>query len=100
MLDESEPSLESLDSYDIARQRGYESADLAAALTAFREARAVTVERLRSLTDAQLMRAGEFAEYGRLTLQALIHYLHSHDQQHLAGLQWLAGKIASQSEMR
>jgi hypothetical protein len=37
----------------------------------------------------------KFAEYGRLTLRALIHYLRSHDQQHLAGIQFLAGKIAS-----
>ena len=29
------------------------------------------------------------------TLRALVHYLRSHDQQHLAGIQWLAGKIAS-----
>ena len=95
LLDESDPALESLDSYEIARQRAYESADLGAALDAFRGARALTVERLRSLDDAQLARTGEFAEYGRLTLRALVHYLRSHDQQHLAGIQWLAGKIAS-----
>ncbi len=95
MLDESNPSLESLDSYEIAREGRYESADLEAALAAFRSARAVTVARLRSVSDVQLARAGEFAEYGRLTLRALIHYLRSHDQQHLAGIQWLAGKIAS-----
>lgn len=47
------------------------------------------------MNDAQLVRTGEFAEYGRLTLRALVHYLRSHDQQHLAGIQWLAGKIAS-----
>jgi len=95
MLDETNPSLESLDSYEMERERRYESADLDAALGAFRSARAVTVRQLRSLSDAQLARTGEFAEYGRLTLRALIHYLRSHDQQHLAGMQWLAGKIAS-----
>jgi hypothetical protein len=26
-------------------------------------------------------------------LRALVHYLCSHDQQHLAGLQWLLGKV-------
>jgi hypothetical protein len=95
MLDESNPSLESLDSHAIARERRYESAELGAALDAFRDARALTVGQLRGLGDAQLARTGEFAEYGRLTLRALIHYLRSHDQQHLAGIQWLAGKIAS-----
>lgn len=85
----------SRDGYEIARERRYESADLAAALSGFRNARAVTVERLRRVGDAELARAGEFAEYGRLTLRALIHYLRSHDLQHLAGVQWLAGKIDS-----
>ncbi len=95
MLDESNPLLESLDSYEMARERHYESADPEAALAAFREARAVTIKQLRSVSDAQLARTGEFAEYGRVTLRALIHYLRSHDQQHLAGIQWLAGKITS-----
>jgi hypothetical protein len=34
-----------------------------------------------------------FEGYGPVTLRALVHYLCSHDQQHLAGLQWLLGKI-------
>ena len=95
LLDEANPSLASLDGYEIARERRYEFADLGAALAGFREARGVTVERLGRLSDAQLARAGDFTEYGRLTLRALVHYLRSHDQQHLAGIQWLAGKIAS-----
>lgn len=95
MLDETEPALESLDSYALARERRYDAADLDAAVAAFRHARAVTVERLRGVSAAQLARTGEFAEYGRLNLRALVHYLRSHDQQHLAGIQWLAGKIES-----
>ncbi len=95
MLDESNPSLESLDSYEIAQERRYGSDNLETALEAFRSARQATVEQLQNLTDAQLARTGEFAEYGRLTLRSLVHYLRSHDQQHLAGIQWLAGKIAS-----
>ena len=43
---------------------------------------------------AQLERAAVFEGYGPVTLRALVHYLCSHDQQHLAGLQWLLGKIA------
>jgi len=95
MLEESNPSLVSLDSYEIARERNYGSEDGEAAFAAFREARARTVEQLRSLRDQDLNKTGEFAEYGRLTLRALIHYLRSHDQQHLAGIQWLAGKASS-----
>jgi hypothetical protein len=96
MLDEPDPMLVSLDGYEIARERAYEQADAEAALAAFAAARAETVARLRPLDDARLDRAGDFAEYGRLTLRALVHYLRSHDQQHLAGLHFLAGKIASE----
>ena len=95
MLEESNPSLVSLDSYEIARERNYGSEDGAAALAAFRDARARTVDRLRSIGEQDLTRTGEFAEYGRLSLRSLIHYLRSHDQQHLAGIQWLAGKASS-----
>jgi hypothetical protein len=97
LLDEAGPSLVSLDGYEIARERRYDAADLPAVLGEFREARAETVQRLRGLSEAQLARSGDFAEYGRLTLRALIHYLRSHDQQHLAGLHWLAGKAASEA---
>lgn len=95
MLNEVDPFLESLDSYKMAREQRYDATDLDTALGAFREARSATLQQLRSLSDAQLARTGEFAEYGRLSLRALVHYLRSHDQQHLAGIQWLAGKIAS-----
>jgi hypothetical protein len=100
MLDESNPSLLSLDGYEMARERRYATADIDDALAAFRRGRETTLARLRGLSDAQLTRAGEFAEYGRLTLRALVHYLRSHDQQHLAGIQWLAGKIASDVSSR
>jgi len=100
LLSEWNPSLVSLDGYAIARDRRYESADLREALSDFREARGATLERLGALDEPALERAGEFAEYGRLTLRALIHYLRSHDQQHLACLQWLAGKIASEPRPR
>jgi hypothetical protein len=95
MLHEENPSLVSIDGDELAKTRKYEQAAVEDALAAFRAARTETVERLRGLTDAQLAREGFFAEYGPLTLRGLVHYLRSHDQQHLAGIQWLAGKIAS-----
>jgi hypothetical protein len=95
MIDEPNPSLLSLDSYEIASERRYETEDLGEALAAFRRAREVTVTKLCGVSEGQLARAGDFAEYGRLTLRALIHYLRSHDQQHLAGIHFVAGKIAS-----
>jgi hypothetical protein len=95
MIEEERPSLVSLDGYELARERRYDDADLEEALAAFRAARGRTLDTLRALTDAQLERAGDFAEYGGLTLRALLHYLRSHDQQHLAGLHWLLGRVAS-----
>ena len=97
MLEEENPSLVSIDGDQLAKERRYERADLGDALRAFRAARAATIERLRALDEVQLARPGFFAEYGPLTLRALVHYLRSHDQQHLAGIQWLAGKIASEA---
>ncbi len=95
MLNEVEPCLASLDSYKIARERRYEATDLQVTLKEFRHARSTTFEQVRGLSDVQLARAGEFAQYGRLSLRAVVHYLRCHDQQHLAGIHWLAGRIAS-----
>jgi hypothetical protein len=95
LLEEEAPSLVSIDGSELARQRRYAEADLAAALAAFRAAREQTVARVRGLSDVELQRAGDFAEYGRVTLLSLLHYLRSHDQQHLACLEWLLGKRAA-----
>jgi len=95
MLEEENPSLVSIDGYELAKERRYEAANVDEALSTFRTARAATIAHLRGVDESQLSREGFFAEYGPLTLRALVHYLRSHDQQHLAGIQWLAGKIAS-----
>ena len=97
VLEEENPSLLSIDGFELAKERRYCEADLVAALTAFRDARLKTVEMVRSLSDAQLARPGTFAEYGGVNVRALLHYLSSHDLQHLACLRWLAGKWASQN---
>jgi hypothetical protein len=97
MLDEEHPDLLSLDSYEIARAKGYLQADPHAALADFRRAREATIELVRTISPQQFERVGTFAEYGQLTLGGLIHYLCSHDQQHLACMQWLLGKIESDS---
>lgn len=92
-LEEQHPVLASIDSEPLAVARGYGSADAKAVLAEFRAARARTMEILSGLGDAQLARTAVFEGYGPLTMRSLVHYLCSHDQQHLAGLQWLAGKI-------
>lgn len=92
-LAESHPTLASIDSEPLAIERNYGAADAAQVLADFRMARIQTMEIISSLSDAQLARTAVFEGYGPLTMRSLIHYLCSHDQQHLAGLQWLAGKI-------
>ncbi len=91
-LRESNPTLASIDTDALARERSYATDDPAAALAAFREARAKTIALLASLAPPQFDRIATFEGYGPLTLLSLVHYLCSHDQQHLAGLQWLPGK--------
>jgi hypothetical protein len=93
LIEEESPSLVSLDGYEMARERRYADASWTQAAEEFRTARAQTVATIRGLTDAQLARTGTFAEYGELTLRGLLHYLRSHDQQHLACLHWLLGKM-------
>jgi thioester reductase-like protein len=93
LLDETGPSLVSLDGYAMASDRRYGEASWTEAAEEFRTARAQTVATIRGLTDPQLARTGTFAEYGELTLRGLLHYLRSHDQQHLACLHWLLGKM-------
>ncbi|WP_211451533.1 DinB family protein [Collimonas antrihumi] len=92
-LDEVDPLLVSIDSDALASERGYAAANPVTVFTAFRAARAKTVELLSNLNPEQFKRSAEFEGYGPVTLRGLVHHLCSHDQQHLAGLQWLLGKI-------
>lgn len=94
-LTESNPILAALDTEALARERCYATADADAAFSIFRAARAKTVALIASLTPQQLDRSAMFEGYGPVSLRSLVHYLCSHDQQHLAGLQWLLGKMKS-----
>jgi hypothetical protein len=92
-LDEHAPLLPSIDSEAVAKARDYGNADVTRVFAEFRAARAKTLSLLRNLEDAQFARPAVFEGYGPVTLRGLTHYLCSHDQQHLSGLQWLLGKI-------
>lgn len=92
-LSETNPSLESLDTYALAKDCAYASQSAELALSEFREARSKTLALIAGLGPDQLVRTAEFEGYGQVSLQSLVHYLCSHDQQHLAGLQWLLGMI-------
>jgi hypothetical protein len=92
-LEEQAPLLPSIDSEQVAKQRDYGRADAALVFAQFRAARADTLAMLRTLSPADLERPAVFEGYGPVSMRGLIHYLCSHDQQHLSGLQWLLGKI-------
>ena len=92
-LSEHSPLLPSIDSEAVAKTRNYGNADSAIVFAEFRAARVKTLSLLRSLEDSQFARPAMFEGYGPVTLRGLTHYLCSHDQQHLSGLQWLLGKI-------
>ena len=92
-LDESAPVLASIDSLAVAQQRAYADELPGEVLARFRTARAQTLQLLAGVSAAQWSRTASFEGYGPVTLRGLVHYLCSHDQQHLAGLQWLLGKI-------
>ncbi|HEX3396563.1 MAG TPA: DinB family protein, partial [Steroidobacteraceae bacterium] len=93
-LEESNPLLASLDGELLARERSYATADTAAAVAEFRDARGKTIALISHLTPHQLARAAEFEGHS-VTLRGLVHNLCSHDQQHLAGLQWLLARMAA-----
>jgi hypothetical protein len=92
-LTEACPTLPSLDTYRLAKERAYSTANASDALAEFRAARRRTVDVIAALDAAELERRAVFEGYGSVTVRGLIHYLCSHDQQHLAGLQWLLGKM-------
>jgi hypothetical protein len=94
-LDESSPLLPFIDSETVTKARNYASYDPSRVFAEFRSARARTLELLHGLTEEQLARPAVFEGYGAVSLRGLVHYLCSHDQQHLAGLQWLLGKLAT-----
>ena len=100
-LHEINPTLASIDSEALAEERSYATSSASEAFAVFRAARAKTVQLISELSPEQFMRTAVFEGYGLLSLCSLVHYLCSHDQQHLAGLQWLLGKIeASRVQVR
>jgi hypothetical protein len=92
-LSEECPALASIDGESLAKTRCYANSKGEEVLASFRAERARTVEFLSELSVKQLARTATFEGYGVLSVRSLVHYLCSHDQQHLAGLQWLLGRI-------
>ena len=86
------PVLADLPGESMAVERNYAAADPVAVLREFAAARESTVDTIRGFAPAELSREATF-EGKRTTLAGLVHFLCSHDYQHLSGLQWLLAKI-------
>ncbi len=95
-LHENCPDLPDIDGLALARERAYASTDGASALAAFRLARAQTMAMIAGWRDNEFARPALF-EKRPASLRGLVHQLCSHDQQHLAGMQWLLAQIAAQT---
>jgi DinB superfamily len=93
MLNESNPTLTSIEGYGLSTQLNYKAANLTEAISAFHSAREKTIMMIKNIERSQWNRIGYFDGYGPITLRALIHFLCSHDLEHLASLRWLLGKL-------
>jgi DinB superfamily len=91
-LEEWNPALSNLDGEALARDRDFANGDAAKVFASFRNARTKTLDLISGLTRQQHARPAEF-DGVPVTAGGLIHLLCSHDQQHLAGLQWLLARI-------
>jgi hypothetical protein len=94
--EETDPDLPSVDGYALAIERAYAGTDPQEALAAFRTARITTLAMIRGFSEAELARPARFAEYGRVNLAGLVHYLSAHDRQHVACLHWLMGRMSEE----
>jgi hypothetical protein len=92
VLQETNPTLENVDGEMLAVERVYAAAEPAQVFAAFHVARAKTLELVSTLTAEQFGRIAVF-DGAPITVRGLVHMLCSHDQQHLAGLQWLMARI-------
>lgn len=92
---EVHPTLASVDGDALAISRQYGTARPVEVFAALQTARATTLRMLDDIGPDEWNRTAAFGSYGVVTLRGLVHYLCSHDQQHLAGLQWLLGRLRS-----
>ena len=93
-LQETNPLLASIDGEILATERAYAAADTQQIFRDFAQARRETIALIVKLTPQELSRVAAF-EGKAVTVRGLVHNLCSHDQQHLAGLQWLLARMTA-----
>lgn len=92
ILSESTPALPDLQGERMAVERNYAGYDSDEVFIELARARLDTVDTINRFTQDELNRSAVF-ENRLTTLAGLVHLLSSHDFQHLAGLQWLLGRV-------
>jgi transcriptional regulator with XRE-family HTH domain len=93
MLAEQCPTLPDLDGDALARERDYQSADLATALTTFTATRLAIVARLAKLSPDERRRTGLMAGTTEITVEGLVEIMTAHDSEHLDQLDDLVREI-------
>jgi transcriptional regulator with XRE-family HTH domain len=93
MLTEECPSLADLDGDALARERAYQSADLATALSSFTATRLAIVARLAKLSLDERRRTGLMAGTTEITVEGLVEIMTAHDSEHLDHLNDLVREI-------
>lgn len=93
MLHEDNPTLASVEGYELVKSRNYNAENLRTVIADFKIARENTISIIKKIEPHQWSRTGYFEEYGKVTVLGLIYFLISHDHEHLASLHWLLGKI-------
>ena len=83
MLTESNPSLPDLDGDALAKERAYQSADMAAALSSFTATRLAIVARLAKVSPEERRRTGLMAGTMEITVDKLVEIIAAHDSEHL-----------------
>jgi transcriptional regulator with XRE-family HTH domain len=94
MLTESNPSLPDLDGDALAKERAYQSADMAAALGSFTATRLAIVARLAKVSPEERRRTGLMAGKTEITLDGLVDMIKTHDSEHLDQLGDLQTELA------
>ena len=99
LLSETDPVLPDVDGAALARGRCYNERPHEQALGELTRARAASIARLRTLGAADWAREGRLEPVGRVTIARLIELWWEHDRGHLAELEQLQKRAASQSSV-
>jgi DinB superfamily len=86
LRDEQNPRLISLDSEQLAAERGYDTASSESALAEFVAARETSLAALRAVGSNEWARGGDFDGYGPVTLLGMVEIMVEHDAGHLQAI--------------